>query len=66
VFFIFPDKLKHEQQRQIQHSPKDDIGVCIFTIDFGHRHFLLWSNRRAEQAEDGTITISTTSEGDFE
>ena len=54
-----------EQKQQPTIEPQNDLGVCVISVDFGRKPLFLWSNRRAEQAEDGTITISTTSKGDF-
>ena len=65
AFVVFPAKLEKEKHEPLEASPKDDIGVCVFTVDFGDRPILLWSNRRAKQASDGTITISATSSEDF-
>lgn len=60
-------QLKNDEQKQKPPAPtQDDVGVCVISIDFDRRPVLLWSNRRAQPGEDGTVTISKAVEGDSE
>ena len=56
-------------QKEIQpvevNQSQESVGICVVSIDLGSDRIFRWSNRRATPNEDGTVTISTASDGGF-